>query len=58
VKEAIRKLHAYEIPEILGFPAIHADALFAKWVIDFSTPRRPRKPGKKKGKGAKRRSGG
>jgi periplasmic divalent cation tolerance protein len=57
VKEAIRKLHAYEIPEILGFPAIHADPLFAKWVCDASTPRRTRAAGKK-GKGAKRRSGG
>ena len=58
VKEAIRKLHAYELPEILGFPAIHADPLFAKWVCDASTPRRPRAAGKKKGRGAKRRSGG
>jgi periplasmic divalent cation tolerance protein len=61
VKEAIRKLHAYELPEILGFPAIHADPLFAKWVCDASTQRRPRTVGKKKKKGAtkgaKRRSG-
>jgi len=58
VKEAIRKLHAYELPEILGFPAIHADALFAKWVCDASTPRRRRTARKKPGKRAKRRSGG
>jgi periplasmic divalent cation tolerance protein len=58
VKNAIRRLHAYEIPEILGFPAIHADALFAKWVIDFSTPRQRTTRRKKPGKGAKRRSGG
>jgi len=53
VKEAIRKLHPYELPEILGFPAIYADPLFAKWVCDASTPR----PKKTAPKGAKRRSG-
>jgi len=53
VKDAIRKLHAYELPEILGFPAIYADPLFAKWVCDASTPRRPKL--QKKAKGAKRR---
>lgn len=47
VKEAIRKLHAYELPEILGFPAIHADPLFAKWVCDASTRRKPKTPKKK-----------
>jgi uncharacterized protein involved in tolerance to divalent cations len=47
VKEAVRKLHLYELPEILGFPAIHADPLFAKWVCDASTPRRAKAPKKK-----------
>jgi uncharacterized protein involved in tolerance to divalent cations len=58
VKEAIRKLHAYELPEILGFPAIYADPLFAKWVCDASTPRRRKAARKGTKKGAKRRSGG
>jgi periplasmic divalent cation tolerance protein len=42
VKDAIRKLHAYELPEILGFPAIYAEPLFAKWVSEASTPRKPK----------------
>ncbi len=41
VRRAIRRLHAYELPEILGFGADAADALFTKWVVDSSTPRRP-----------------
>jgi periplasmic divalent cation tolerance protein len=44
VRDAIRRFHAYELPEILGFGADAADPLFAKWVVDASTPRRPRKP--------------
>ena len=48
VKDAIRRLNAYELPEILGFSTAHADALFAKWVIDSSTTRRaPKKKAKK-----------
>jgi periplasmic divalent cation tolerance protein len=46
VREAIRKLNAYELPEILGLDVAHADALFARWVVDSSTPRRP--PAKRK----------
>jgi periplasmic divalent cation tolerance protein len=41
VKDAIRRLNAYELPEILGFGADAADPLFAKWVVDSSTPRTP-----------------
>jgi periplasmic divalent cation tolerance protein len=41
VKDAIRRFHAYELPEILGFGADAADPLFARWVVDASTPRRP-----------------
>jgi periplasmic divalent cation tolerance protein len=41
VRDAIRRLHTYDLPEILGFGADAADALFAKWVVDSSTPRRP-----------------
>ena len=54
VREAIRKLNAYEVPEILGFDAPHADALFAKWVVDSSTPRRPHARRKKTAKKTKR----
>ncbi len=55
VKEAIKRLNAYELPEILGFATAHAGALFAKWVIDSSTSRRPatrkrKAPRKKRGR--------
>ena len=40
VKDAIRRLNVYELPEILGFSTAHADTLFAKWVVDSSTSRR------------------
>lgn len=41
VRDAIRRLNVYDLPEILGFSTAHADALFAKWVVDSSTSRRP-----------------
>lgn len=44
VMDAVRRLNAYELPEILGFAADAADPLFARWVVDSSTPRSPRKP--------------
>ena len=44
VMDAVRRLNAYELPEILGFGADAADPLFARWVVDSSTPRSPRKP--------------
>jgi len=47
VREAIRRLNVYELPEILGFATAHADALFARWVVDSSSSRRPA-PAKKK----------
>ena len=37
VRETIKELNAYELPEILGFPADHADPAFAKWVAECST---------------------
>jgi periplasmic divalent cation tolerance protein len=43
VRLAIRRLHAYELPEILGFPALHFDEAFARWVADASRPRRKRR---------------
>ena len=54
VKDAIKRLHAYELPEILGFHADHAGALSARWVVDSSTPRTPARRKKKPSK-AKRR---
>jgi periplasmic divalent cation tolerance protein len=37
VRETIKELNVYELPEILGFPADHADPAFAKWVAEGST---------------------
>jgi periplasmic divalent cation tolerance protein len=37
VKEAIKEIHSYELPEILGYPAPLGDALFNQWVIDSTT---------------------
>ena len=54
VREAIRKLNAYELPEILGLDVMHADPLFARWVVDASTPRRPPAKRKKTAKKTKR----
>jgi periplasmic divalent cation tolerance protein len=47
VKDAIKRLHAYDIPEILGIYADRAGALSAKWVVDSSTPRSQAKRRKK-----------
>ena len=40
VRAAMKKLNAYELPEILGFPATFADDAFAAWVAESSTPER------------------
>ena len=37
VSAAIKSLHAYELPEILAYPASLADDLFAAWVGDATT---------------------
>jgi periplasmic divalent cation tolerance protein len=37
VRETMKELNAYELPEILGFPADYADPAFAKWVAECST---------------------
>jgi len=37
VRETIKEMNAYELPEILGFPADHADPAFAQWVAECST---------------------
>ena len=36
VRAAMKELNAYELPEILGFPATFADEAFAKWVVQSS----------------------
>ena len=48
LREAIRRLNVYDLPEVLGFSTACADPLFAKWVIDSSTARRPAPARKKK----------
>ena len=37
VRRVLKELNAYELPEILGFPASHADDVFAAWVAANST---------------------
>jgi periplasmic divalent cation tolerance protein len=37
VRGVIKELNAYELPEIVAFPAVMADAAFAAWVHDSST---------------------
>jgi periplasmic divalent cation tolerance protein len=37
VRAAMKQLNAYELPEILGFPATFADAAFAQWVAESSS---------------------
>ena len=37
VRDAIKELNAYELPEILAFPADLADPAFAKWVAENAT---------------------
>ena len=36
VKDEIRKLHAYELPEILGYPVPFAEKAFASWIVESS----------------------
>lgn len=40
VKAAMKKLNAYELPEILGLAAPFADPAFAKWVFDSTRGRK------------------
>lgn len=37
VRDAIKELNAYELPEIVAFPAAMADAAFAAWVAESCT---------------------
>jgi len=56
LREAIRRLNVYELPEILGFSTAHADPLFARWVVDSSTSRRPAAKKRKKKAPAKKKT--
>jgi periplasmic divalent cation tolerance protein len=37
VRQVIKELNTYELPEILAFPASHVDEAFAAWVAANST---------------------
>ncbi|MEO8585409.1 MAG: divalent-cation tolerance protein CutA [Acidobacteriota bacterium] len=37
VRTVMQELNAYELPEILGFPADPSDPAFAKWVAENAT---------------------
>ncbi len=37
VHDAIKELHSYELPEIIGFPAAFQDASFKQWIIDSTS---------------------
>jgi periplasmic divalent cation tolerance protein len=37
VRQVLKEANAYELPEILGFPASHVDEAFAAWVAASST---------------------
>ena len=57
VQQAMAELNAYELPEILGFPATFVDQAFGRWVSDCSTGRPdPEEPeeGDESGEGALR----
>ena len=46
VREAIRGLHPYEVPEMLAFPAAWADEAYARWVAEATSGgRKPPEPG-------------
>lgn len=38
VSEAIRELHSYELPEILGLPVSAAERTFHEWVLKMVEP--------------------
>ncbi len=50
VRDTIKRLHAYELPEILGFPADFADGAFARWVEKGSRGKRKARPAAPKGR--------
>lgn len=36
LRDALRAVHPYEVPELLAFPASFADEAYAKWVAEGS----------------------
>ena len=36
LRDALRAVHPYEVPEFLAFPASYADEAYAKWVAEGS----------------------
>ncbi|PWB72765.1 MAG: divalent-cation tolerance protein CutA [Holophagae bacterium] len=38
VSDAIREIHSYELPEILGFPIVNAEPHFQEWVLGMVQP--------------------
>ena len=36
LRDALRAVHPYEVPEFLAFPAIFADEAYARWVAEGS----------------------
>lgn len=37
LRDALRAVHPYEVPELLAFPASFADEAYAKWVAEGSS---------------------
>jgi periplasmic divalent cation tolerance protein len=38
LRDRLRALHPYEVPEIVGVPASDADPDYARWVVESVTP--------------------
>ncbi len=36
LRDALRAVHPYEVPELLAFPASFADEAYARWVVEGS----------------------
>lgn len=39
LRDALRAVHPYEVPELLAFPASFADEAYARWVVEGSGAR-------------------
>jgi periplasmic divalent cation tolerance protein len=44
VEEELRRLHPYELPEIIGMPIDHCLRGYAKWVVDETAREAQKKP--------------
>lgn len=38
VREAIRRIHSYELPEVICVPVLHADEKVREWILDSTRP--------------------